>query len=141
MDENLDLDHVHELVDELDLAVPRDGAWLREGESESGSSLITANRCGFFRLGIEFLKTALAETPEGDERFPEGHVEVDLEYLAGQDVCYEFVRSEEPLDEAAPAATLGLLGTVLSVSLVLLFFATLAVGMITILLWVIGLVF
>ena len=88
----MDRSKVEALIRDLDGAVPREGALVRldlygGGSDESG---LRANRLGYLRFGIEFLKAGITTQdadpiilPLGAVRTPTVHV--DLDYLVDQD--------------------------------------------------------
>lgn len=57
----LDKAALESLIRQLDAGVPREGAVVLQREDDEGGTLITANRRGYLRLGVEFLKAASAE--------------------------------------------------------------------------------
>jgi len=69
----------------LDDSVPRDGSWVRLTQYGGGpdEGQITANRDGYRRLGIEFLKATLDD--DSEQGFG-----VDLEYLVSRESTINF---------------------------------------------------
>jgi hypothetical protein len=130
------------LVDELDAQVPREGALVRFEQYGGGpdESKVVANRAGYFRLGIEFLKGGLAPFNPGKNA---DLIEVEIEYLldAESNISFDwFERTEQisrqPARNQSPLTqhVLGL--TVAAVLITLLVCA--AVGAWTILGWLVS---
>ena len=103
---------------------------------EPESTLVRANRLGYLRLGVEFLKAADGPTTRGAGR---DLVDVDLGYLTGlEQHCYSFERREDvwgPMSaEESSSVVAGIVGSIIA----LLFLASLVVGAFTILRWLGG---
>jgi hypothetical protein len=124
---------IRSLIKQLDEAIPREGH-VEVLSDEPESTLVRANRLGYLRLGVEFLKAADGPTTRGGAG--RDLVDVDLGYLTGLERhCYSFERREDvwsPMSAEEPSsAVAGIVGTVI----VLLFLASLVVGAFTILRW------
>ena len=91
---------VEELVQELDTIVARDAArvHLRQYGGGPDETQIIANRSGYLRLGIEFLKAGVAVP---DEKLS---VPLDFEYLltSDSDVSINWAEQRDPV-ETSPA--------------------------------------
>jgi hypothetical protein len=126
---------IRSLIKQLDEAIPREGQ-VEVFSDEPEYPCVRANRIGYLRLGVEFLKAAEAPTTRSAGR---DLVDMDLGYLTGlEEHCYSFERREdvwspmypeESSESSSPgAAALGwLIG--------LAFVASLVVGAYTILRW------
>ncbi len=89
---------LRQIIENLDQSVSKEGAFVRITNYGGGVSenRIIANRNGYLRLGIEFLKAAFAEKHYLQEKFP-NMIDVDLDYLLKHSsVCIDwFERSEK----------------------------------------------
>jgi len=76
-------EEISSLVTELDGKVPKEGAVVELKQHGGGpdESRVTANRLGYLRLGIEFLKAAFKQPSEKNPNV----IEVDLRYLLSDD--------------------------------------------------------
>ena len=76
-------------IGNLDEAIPRDHAVVKFHQYGGGpdESQIIANRDGYLRLGVEFLKAGLTATGHKDQP---NAVEVDLDYLTARDSSINF---------------------------------------------------
>src|SRR5436190_7629307 len=87
-----------ELVAKFDTLVPRDGACvtLRQYGGGAGESRVIANRRGYLRLGIEFLKAAFAPANK------EHAVKADIRYLLTEDsdVGFDWLERREDLPQS-----------------------------------------
>ncbi len=99
----MDYSRIRDLVAELDLTVPREGAVARLEQYGGGpdESQVIANRSGGIRLGIEFLKAALAADEKATEARP--GVQIELDYLLDpdSDVDFDWLEVREELQPAA----------------------------------------
>jgi len=77
-------EELRELVERLDREIPCDGAVVEWHRNDQGEVEVTANERGYVRLGIEFLKAALAELRSYDPEAPE-LPEVDVRYMMSGD--------------------------------------------------------
>ena len=133
-----DEEHIRELVQELDAAVPREGKVAVRGSTHDGGTVVRANQVGYLRLGIEFLKAAFADPRS--EVLPE-LVELDLDYLTElEDQRYSFERSEDVDTNTGRPESSGD-GGILGGAVAILFIASLLVGALTILGWLLKLFF
>ena len=100
-----DLSKLAPLVAELDQGVSKNGAVVRLERYGGGSneSKIVANRLGYLRLGIEFLKAALA-APTTEEAAGPATIGVELSYLIHPDSNINFVQFERCEDLSIPPA-------------------------------------
>ncbi len=89
---------VRELIENLDERVSKEGAYVKIIVYGGGlmDTKLVANRNGYLRLGIEFLKAAFAEKDYKQEKFP-NIIDIDLDYLLKKsDVYIDWLeRSEE----------------------------------------------
>ena len=144
---------IQEIIEQLDQMVSKDGAVLVEGyiDSEQGGEFYEANRQGYLRLGIEFLKGAYAE-PKQDmyshtEKEPVDFIGIDLDYLVGYKACYQFARKEEiqhvipdESDHGSDMSFRDKLGCALGVVVLLFLLASTFAGMGVVAAWLGGLV-
>lgn len=110
----MDPQTVERLIRELDTIVPREGAHVRLEQLDGGpqESVVSANREGYLRLGIEFLKAAVAPEATTEEHAAEPAsvpdpgasdngetppprqqlrpVDIDLDYLITKDSLVRF---------------------------------------------------
>lgn len=78
--DEIDLDS---LVGRLDETIPREGIVVVDDDADG--TLVIANRAGYLRLGVEFLKAGLADSEKGHAA---QRVDVELDYLVGlEEVC------------------------------------------------------
>lgn len=112
---SMDSQSIERLIRELDTIIPREGAHVRLEQLDGGpeESVVSANREGYLRLGVEFLKAGIAPEPEstvveeaplaepessdatenGEEAVPRERlspVNVDLDYLITGDSLVKF---------------------------------------------------
>ena len=94
---------VAELVAQLDEQVAREDAVVKPEQYGGGpdESCIVANRAGYLRFGIEFLKAALAPPMNPDGKAP-FDIEVDLDYLVSEDSTVNFIIFERREEFATP---------------------------------------
>jgi hypothetical protein len=120
----------------LDDAVPREGHVIVGPLHDHEGTAVQADRLGYLRLGIEFLKAAHAPTRDDDIL---DEVDLDLGYLTGlEEHCYSFQRTENLVRPAAGDERGGAPGWAagLVAGLVIVFIlASLVVGALTILGW------
>src|SRR5688572_2077805 len=101
-------EEIREIVAQLDAAIPREGAVVEIEQDEEMYEIravaVVANRLGYLRLGIEFLKAAIA--PPSD---PEGKLSIsintgDVENLLQADSLgiVGLIREEAPQSEYQP---------------------------------------
>lgn len=126
---------IQSLVKQLDAAVPRKGhvEVLGSAYDDEGQRL-RANRLGYLRLGVEFLKAAYAPPPNAER--PE-RVEVDVEYLTGlENGMFDFERCEDQ-DVWRPVynETPGALSQIAGGAVILLLVGTFLTGALTIFRW------
>lgn len=123
-----ELQELGEIVDRLDLLIPRDGATLRIPGDPDGNTTVGTQQ-GYLRLGVELLKAGLHPQALGDAHdIP--HLPVDAGYLLapGSKSPFELC---ELVDEVPPlparSGALGALGQLFAAVL-----AVIAVGLIVI---------
>jgi hypothetical protein len=91
----VDTERISSLINELDKQVPKDGAIVEAKQYGGGpdESKITANRAGYLRLGIEFLKAGFSETSDKDKK----QLSTDIRYLFtdDSDVCFDWFERVE----------------------------------------------
>ena len=125
-DDRPDLD---DLVDQLDRAIPREGATLRIPGDADGTTTVGTQQ-GYLRLGVEFLKAGLRPQALGDSHdIP--HVPLEIGYLLTKDSSAPFDMCEL-VDQMPPAVRrssegLGAFGQLLAAVL-----AVIAIGLIVI---------
>ncbi|MBI9077293.1 MAG: hypothetical protein JEZ02_17935 [Desulfatibacillum sp.] len=102
----LDTEKLIGLIQDLDHLVPREGAAVKLDQYGGGpdESRLAANRAGYLRLGIEFLKAAFAEPVNySDDPIPDkngdGQINVDLDYmiLRGTEIHFDWFERTENL--------------------------------------------
>ncbi len=136
---------LQELVNELDHSVSRDGAIIRMDQYGGGpdESKMTGTSVGYLRLGIELMKSTLAENKI--QAKDQVLLNIDLGYLesSSSDVGFnEFVLDETLIQETAPAkltrrqqVTSNIQG-VFCVAVVLLLCAIFVTGLVTAGMWI-----
>jgi hypothetical protein len=97
----LSADRIRTLVAELDSEVPREGAFARLVQYGGGpdEAYLVANERGYLRLGIEFLRAAIAPTT-ADAASTRGRVlDIDLDYVLDpdSDVGIDYLERREDL--------------------------------------------
>lgn len=101
--QRMDDKEIREIADKLDAQVPRENAAVRmEQYGGPGENRIVANRLGYLRLGIEFLKAAIAQPMEVEENKKNDEpdeVDIDLDYMATEDseITFEWFQRTEDL--------------------------------------------
>lgn len=145
MDENepgTALDHVRiqELIEQLDAAVPRDGAAVLIPLYGGGpdESYIVANQRGYLRMGIEFLKAAYTEpVPENRHCLPTAFDEL---VLPDSDVQFGWLerRDDVLLSAAVDDRRTWDWPAVAGVALLLVVMTLLAIGASTVIRWIFG---
>jgi hypothetical protein len=131
------MDHqcLQSTIAELDDAVPRAGARVKFEQYGGGpdESHVIANREGFLRLGVEFLKAAYAPAGIAHSR---DAVPVELNYLVSEDstVNFDWFERREP-DAPAMLDAGGYLIPVIIVGMFVSLFALAAVGLYTVANW------
>jgi len=94
------------LSEDLDKSVPIEGAYVKMTRYGGGitENQIIANRNGYLRLGIEFLKAAFAEK-DYEQKELQNRINIDLDYLIkNPDVYFDwFERTEETPTEEMPS--------------------------------------
>lgn len=82
---------LQDIIWKLDAAVPKDGAKVKLAQYGGGpdEGVIVANERGYLRLGVEFLKAAIAEQKK-DENANEKAISIDLVYLITTDSTINF---------------------------------------------------
>jgi hypothetical protein len=132
---------VRRLVEDLDRAVPRDGAKVRLKQYGGGpdESKIVANRLGYLRLGLELMKGAFAQPKKADDP---SLVDVDIRYLLTRDSMMDldwFERREDiPQGEKSPRLKGGRFARLTVFVLLLLCVVLLFIGCVTVLTWIFG---
>lgn len=127
------------MLGQLNDAIPREGhVEVFTNADEGDSTLLRANKLGYLRLGVEFLKAAYAHPAHGQSH---EWVDVDLGYLTGLERhCYSFERREDvwsPIHEESTNPISGSVGGLIGLFLL----ASLVIGAFSILRWVSGLFF
>jgi len=122
------------LVAELDAAVPRDGARVSITQYGGGpdESRVIANRRGYLRLGIEFLKAAFAPLEK------QHLIKADIRYLLTEDsdVGLNWFERREDLPAATPASKrVSVVGTTVALTALALIIICALVGLVTIVRW------
>jgi hypothetical protein len=119
---------IQNAISSLDKAVPKEGARVAMVQYGGGpdESQIIANRQGYLRLGIEFLKAAYSTPLQPEPKAPD-MVKLDLEYLLTNDSDINFDWCERCEPGAIHAATISTRATTLGTSSVV---AWLMVGLI-----------
>ena len=92
-----DAEQIKKMVDELDVAVSREGARVQLSQYGGGPDecKMVGNQRGYLRLGIEFLRMAFAPpSPKSNET-----IDVDLRYLLTDDsnVVFDWFERREDL--------------------------------------------
>ena len=98
---------IETLVSELDNEVPREDAFARLVQYGGGpdESYLVANERGFLRLGIEFLRAAVAPPRPG--RTNGGQIlDIDLDYVLDPDaeIGIDYLERRDPFEPNAPVA-------------------------------------
>lgn len=137
------------LIEQLDGGVPREGAVVleREGDGIYGDAagVVTANRRGYLRLGIEYLKAAFA-APRSEVQ--PHRVDIDISYIDGLQETREayerkhfereplercvFERRDDPGSGFGGREGIGVVGAAILVALGLFLLASLVVGVWTV---------
>ena len=134
----IDDGRVQSLLKQLDDDIPREGHVELFTNDEADSTLLRANKLGYLRLGVEFLKAAYAPSTHGQSR---EWVEVDLGYLTGLERhCYSFERREDvwsPVHEESTNPASGIVGGLIGLFLL----ACIVIGAFTMFRWVSGMFF
>jgi hypothetical protein len=129
-----DDDGLKRFVRQLDDAVPREGAVVLEHDAQGYDDahfLLTANRLGYLRLGIEYLKAAFAEHTSAAHPH---RVDVDLSYIAGfEDNAFE--RREDVKPASRNSEKIDIRTKTIFGAIALFIVATLIVGTGVILSW------
>ena len=123
-----------ELIAKLDTLVPREGAHVSLAQYGGGpdESCVIANRRGYLRLGIEFLKAAFA--PHEKQHL----VKADIRYLLTRDsdVSFDWFERREDLPLATPDdKRVNIVGTIVAFSVLAVILTCALVGLITIVRW------
>jgi hypothetical protein len=131
----LDDDGLKRLIGQLDDAVPREGAVVLQHDAEGYDDahfLLTANRRGYLRLGIEYLKAAFAEHTSASHPH---RVDVDLSYMSGfEDQAFE--RREDLRPASRISEGIGIPAKTIIGAIALFILAALVVGAAILLVWV-----
>jgi hypothetical protein len=105
---------IHDLVDELDRIVPREGARLKIPAEPDGAATV-GTRLGYLRLGVELLRAGLSplvETASGAPRIP-----LDIDYLLtpDSDPPFDVCEIDEGVERRPPSRKrLGAIGQLLA---------------------------
>src|SRR5688572_3123919 len=117
---------IADMIESLDREVPREGAWVEMEQYGGGpdEGQIVANRLGFLRLGIEFLKAGIANDPHGSDAAGPRGAPIDLEYLVTPDstINFDWFELRESPQER-PAYRTRLVDSVVSFGCLMLFLA------------------
>lgn len=147
----VDYEQIEEYVRRLDDLVPSNGATVHKADLTEGCQhpqsstayfrglTIQANRLGYLRLGIEFLKAAFAEA--SDAARPYG-IEHNVRAIKGmQNIHFDFERSEvrhEEDNDDGSSLWIDVYALVFSLAFVVFLLASVVVGAFTIFGWVTG---
>jgi hypothetical protein len=123
-----------ELIAKLDALVPRDGARVSLSQYGGGpdESRVVANRRGYLRLGIEFLRAAFA--PHEKQHL----VKADIRYLLtdDSDVGFNWFERREDLPQATPESRRArIIGPIIGFGFLGLVVLCALVGLVTIVRW------
>jgi hypothetical protein len=135
MMQELDEITLKRLIRQLDEGVPREGAIVLENSGGSygdASRVVTANRRGYLRLGVEYLKAAFA-APRSEVQ--PHRVDVDLSYIDGSfgsEEPYAFERREDAASVSPEADGGNVVVRAILGAIALFSFACLVVGLVTI---------
>jgi len=95
----MDSDELKNIINKLDKEVPKENAAVLIEQYGGGpdESQIFANTNGYLRLGIEFLKAAIADIGSTETR--ENSIDVNLEYLEHPDssIWFDYFERTEDL--------------------------------------------
>ena len=133
--QELDETAIRSLIRQLDEGVPREGAIVQEnvgGSYGDASHVVTANRRGYLRLGVEYLKAAFAE-PRSEVQ--PHRVDVDLSYIDGSfgsEEPYAFERREDAASVSREAENVSFVVGAILGAIGLFLLACLVVGLVTI---------
>jgi hypothetical protein len=132
--DGMELSEVERLVGELDAGVPREGAVvsLQKYGDDLDEAFVVANRRGYLRLGVEFLKAAFAPHVPPEKTLGERPhaIYVDLDYLIAEDsgVRFDYFERNEGVtvrthheslsDRLIPVAVIGAVVSILVLALV-----------------------
>jgi len=123
-----------ELVAKLDALVPREGARVALSQYGGGPDecRVVANRRGYLRLGIEFLRAAFA--PHEKQHV----IKADIHYLLTEDsdIGFDWFERREDLPPAAPESRPGrIVGPIIGFGFLGLIILCALVGLVTIIRW------
>lgn len=84
----MDLDEIKKIIEQLDRGISKEDAAVRLEYCEPNELSVTATQNGYLRIGVEFLKAAIApqENSDSESRL----VKVDTEYLITEDSSTDF---------------------------------------------------
>lgn len=90
MTNNQDL-KIKEIISDLDRNIPKDDAYIQFSIYGGGvdESKIRANKNGYLRLGVEFMKAAFV-SPVNQGSSESGNIEIDIDYLIKEQSPIEF---------------------------------------------------
>lgn len=140
----LDEATLKELIEQLDEGVPREGAVVRERDGTGiygdAAGVVSANRQGYLRLGIEYLKAAFLASRSEVQPY---RVDIDISYIDGlrerrkhferePSERYVFERHEDPSSRLGGPEGLGVVARAILVAFGLFLLASLVVGVRTI---------
>jgi hypothetical protein len=135
----LDDDDLKHLIAQLDAAVPREGAVVLQHDAEGYDDahfLLTADRRGYLRLGVEYLKAAFAEHTSASHPH---RVAVDLSYISGfEDQAFERREGISPASRNSEGISIQAKAIIGAIALFIC--ASVAVGAIIITGWVIEMI-
>lgn len=142
-DSLLDEERIKKLIDELDGSVSKDGAAVQFNMYGGGhdESFIQANKQGYLRLGIEFLKAAYSSKVKAKEKENQNIIETDINYLTTNDseIRFDWLELKEDLLPSVPPTELvGFKRTVVMIgclSVLLICIAVFIIGIQTISHW------
>jgi hypothetical protein len=115
-----DLEDISVLVNRLDALIPRNNANLKLEQYGGGpdESRIIGTQNGYLRLGIEFMRAAIAPKTEPKER---DFIEVDLGYLISEDSDVGFDSFERVENFSVPSRQVSIRDRIIPIVMIALF--------------------
>lgn len=137
---DIDEDKIRKLIEALDHSVPREGGRVKMSEYGGGKdeSMIIANRTGYLRFGIEFLKCAFAG-PTKDANENNNYIEADIQYLVTKDSTVNFdwfERREDVKLETMKASKENLLLKIGGTAIAIIVLIMILIGFVTTIKWI-----
>jgi hypothetical protein len=94
-------EELRKIISRLDECIPKDGAIVKLAQYGGGpdEGMIVGNKRGYLRLGVEFLKGAIAE-PTRNSKGDEKVIPVDLEYMiqSGSSINFDWFERLEDIE-------------------------------------------